>query len=347
MPSTTTTSASLRHWRPMISAVALAAVVGFGVAGCSSGSSGGASPAASADKVKGATVAVVGPEAGDPYYQEVACGARTEGKKLGMNVGEQQAAQDQSQAGQSTIVRSVLGTAPKALIYTPADPVAGGLPLKSAKQDGVTVIDVDAKLSDSTLYDSFVASDHYAGAKLITKALADMIGGSGEIAAIGSLPTNPITQARIKGFQDELKAEYPNIKIVSISYPDLAPAAIQSNASATLVKYPNLKGIYTTNFLNSTGAAVALRNADLVGKVKMVSWDAGAPNVKLLQEGVLQATVAQQPFVMGQLAIQQIAKKLRGETVSKTISAPTSVLTSDAVDTDAGKKLWYKGTCSA
>lgn len=306
----------------------------------SSSTSGGTSA------VQGATVAIVGPQAGDPYYQQVACGAQTAGKALGMKVGEQQASQNQSQAAQSTIVTSVLTKSPKALIYTPADPVAGGLPLRSAKQDGVTVIDVDAKLSDSSLYDSFVASDHYAGGKQLTKALAELIGDSGEVAAIGSLPSNPITQARIKGFNDELK-NHPNIKVVSISYPDISADKIQAEAASLLVKYPNLKGIYTTNYLNSTGAAVALRNAKLVGKVKMVSWDTGAENVKLLQEGSVQASVAQQPYKMGELAIRQIANKLEGKTVSKTVSSPTSILTSETVDSAEGKKLWYSaGACS-
>lgn len=307
---------------------------------------GGETVAKGSSSVEGATVEIVGPLAGDPYYQEVACGARTEGKKLGMKVGEQQASQNQSQAAQNTIVQNVLTKSPKALIYTPADPVAGGLPLRTARQDGVTVIDVDAKLDDENLYDSFVASDHYEGAKQLTVAMAELIGGKGEVAAIGSLPSNPITQARIKGFEDALEA-YPEITVVSTSYPDISPAAIQSNASSTLVKYPDLKAFYTTNYLNSTGAAVALRNANLVGKVKMVSWDTGADNVKLLREGVVQATVAQQPFKMGELAIQQIAKAMRGETLEKTVNAPVSILTSEKVDTPEGKELWYEGSCTA
>lgn len=296
------------------------------------------------DPVKGAKVALAGPQAGDPYYLQVACGARAAGKKLGMDVGELQAPQNQNQAQLTTIVQNLLSSTPKALIYTPADPVAGGLPLRSARQDGTTVIDVDAQLKDENLYDAFVASDHYEGAKPVTKHLAEMIGGAGQIAAIGSLATNPITQARIQGFNDALK-DYPNIQVVSTSYPEISPDVIQANAAATLVKYPDLKALYTTNYLNSTGAAVALRNASKVGKVKMVSWDAGAPNVKLLQEGVLQATVAQQPYRMGELAIEQIDKKLRGEQTEKSVQSPVSILTSDKVDTPEGKALWYKTEC--
>lgn len=333
-------SARGKHARRILSVAGALVITLTSVTACSSGAG------SSTDSVKGAAVGIVGPQAGDPYYQEVACGARTEGKKLGMNVGEQQASQNQSQAAQNTIMQSVLAKSPKAVIYTPADPVAGGIPVKTARTDGVTVIDVDAKLADQNLYDSFVASDHYEGAKMLTKALADLIGGSGEVAAIGSNPSNPITQARINGFNAELK-NYPGIKVVSTSYPDISPAAIQSDAASLLVKYPNLKAFYTTNYLNSGGAAVAIRNANQVGKVKMVSWDTGAPNVKLMEEGVVQATVAQHPFQMGEIAIKQIAAKLRGQKVAKEVSSPISILTSKDVDTPAGKKLWYKGTCSA
>lgn len=267
------------------------------------------------DPVAGATVVIAGPQAGDPYYSQVACGAQAAGAELGMEIGELQAPQNQNQAGLTTIVQNLLTTSPDALIYTPADPTAGAVPIQTALQDGVIVIDVDAKLDDASLYDSFVASDHYEGAKEITKWLADQIGGSGQIAAIGSLATNPITQARIKGFEDALK-DYPDIEIVSTTYPEINPDII------------------------------ALRNADLVGKVQMVSWDAGEANIKLLQEGVLQATVAQQPYKMGELAVEQIANKLRGDDVEATVASPVSILTAEDVDTPEGQALWYKADCS-
>lgn len=293
----------------------------------------------------GAEIAVAGPQTGDPYYLQVACGAQAAGGELGMNVGELQAPQNQNQAQLTTIVQNLLTSAPDALIYTPADPVAGVLPVQNAINDGVTVIDVDAKLDDESVYDSFIASNHHEGAMEITKHLAELIGGEGQIAAIGSLATNPITQARINGFEEALE-EYPDIEVVSIEYPEISADVIQANAASTLVKYPDLKAFYTTNYLNSTGAAVALRNADVVGDVKMVSWDAGEANVELLQENVLQATVAQQPYKMGELAIEQIAQKLRGEEVDKTVAAPISLLTTENVDTPEGEALWYKTECA-
>ncbi|GAA5149742.1 ABC transporter substrate-binding protein [Microbacterium pseudoresistens] len=337
-----TASTTSRSRRTLTAAAATVLLLGP-LAACSSTApeSGGAGD----DPVAGATIAIAGPQSGDPYYVQVACGAQAAGAKLGMDVGELQAPQNQNQAQLTTIVQNMLTNAPDALIYTPADPVAGGIPVQSARADGVTVIDVDAQLDDEELYDSFIASNHYEGAKEITAYLAELIGGEGQIAAIGSLATNPITQARIKGFEDALE-EYPDIEVVSISYPEISADVIQANAASTLVKYPDLKAIYTTNYLNSTGAAVALRNANVVGAVKMVSWDAGAANIELLEEGVLQATVAQQPFAMGELAIEQIANQLRGDEVSKTVDAPVEILTSEDVDTPKGESLRYKTECS-
>lgn len=313
---------------------------------CASSDSGESGEGATDDPVAGATVAIAGPQSGDPYYLQVACGAKAAGERLGMDVGDLQAPQNQNQAQLTTIVQNLLTSSPDALIYTPADPVAGVLPVQTAIADGVTVIDVDARLDDEDVYDSFVASDHYEGAQDVTEHLAELIGGEGQIAAIGSLASNPITQARIKGFEDALQ-DYPDIEVVSIEYPEISADIIQANAASTLVKYPDLKAIYTTNYLNSTGAAVALRNADRVGDVKMVSWDAGEANVQLLQQGVLQATVAQQPYTMGEMAIEQIANELRGEDVEKEVAAPVSILTSEDVDTPDGQDLWYKADCSS
>ena len=326
--------ASRLRKRSIQASVALTVIV-MTVTACSSGKEGGKNQP---------RIAVVASLSGDPYYLQVACGAKSRGKELGLKVDDMQAPKTLNQAEESTIVQSVLSNKPDALIYTPADPVAGGLPIRTARQDDVTVVNVDAQLENQDLYDTFVASDHAEGGAEVARYLAKAVGGAGQIAAVGILPTNPITQARIKGFNQAMKA-YPDIKVVSITYPDLSPEAIQANAAATLVKYPDLRGIYTTSFLNSTGAAVAIRNAKKVGKVKMVSWDAGAPNVKLLQEGVLQATVAQQPFRMGELAVEAIDKKLKGQPIGKVENSPVSLLTSEAVDTPDGKKLWYRSSC--
>lgn len=329
--------AAARRWAGAACAIAAMAVA---VAGCGSGDDKPAS-STTASALAGKRVEVIGPVSGDPYYEEVACGAKSAGEKLGLEVGSQQAVK-LNQAQQDSIVQNVLLKHPAGIVYTPADGVAGGIPLRTVNQDDVIVIDVDAELADSSLYTSFIASNHYAGGQLITKKLAEMIGGAGEIAALSAVPSHPITRARIEGFKAALKA-YPKIRVVSVTYTDLTPSAMQSAASSLLTKYPHLKGFYTTNYFNASGAAVALRNAGLAGKVKMVSWDAGSVNVKLLQEGVEQAAVAQQPFKMGELAIQQIAKKLQGKPVEKTLSSPVSILTSEDVNTSEGKELWYKG----
>lgn len=315
------------------------------VTACQSSGSGGSAAASGASSLptsalEGRTVAIVGPMAGDAYYSQVACGAKQEGRRLGLKVGEMQAASDQNQAAQSAIVTNVLATHPDALVYTPADGEAGGIPLKSAGD--TTVINVDARLSDDALYTSFVASDHFAGSVELAGALADQIGGAGQIAAIGILPENPITAARIEGMQEGLKA-FPDVELVKVAYPKFDVSAIQNEASSLLAKYPQLSGFYTTNYIIADAVGAALRQNDLVGKVKMATWDTNPVNVKLLQQGVATVAVAQQPAQMGKLAIEQIAAKLQGQTPEKEVVSPVSLVTNETVDTPEGKKFWYEG----
>jgi ribose transport system substrate-binding protein len=339
-----------------LAATCSVAAIAVGLSACgSSGSHSSASTSGAATQTSatasgssalaGKHVAIIGPENGDTYYEAVACGAQHEGRQLGLDVGSLQSGANQSQAQEDTIVQSVLQTKPAGIIYTPADAVAGVIPLRAAAQNHVAVVDIGVKLSDPSVLTSFVYPDLYGGAVKVTKMLAAQIGGSGQIAAIGSLASNPITEARIQGFNAALKA-FPNIHVVSVSYPPITPSAIQSEASSLLVKYPNLKAFYTTNFIVADGVAAALRNAQLAGKVKVASWDTDAPNVKLLQEGVLTDAVAEQPYATGELAIQQIANKLMGKPTQSSVVTPVSVVTNSTVNTPAGKKQWYTGTCS-
>lgn len=332
------------------------AAIAMGLSSCaSSGSqsagSASAGPTSTGSRQSGSSalagkhVAIIGPENGDTYYEAVACGAQYEGKLLGLDVGSLQSGANQSQAQEDTIVQSVLQTNPAAIIYTPADAVAGGIPLRAAVQDNVPVVDIGVKLSDPSVVTSFIYPDLYGGAVQVTKLLATQIGGVGQIAAIGSLASNPITEARIQGFTAAAKT-FPGIQVVSVSYPPLTSSAIQAEASSLLVKYPDLKAFYTTNYIVADAVAAALRSAQLVGKVKVASWDTDAPNVKLLQEGVLTDAVAEQPYLTGVLAIQQIANKLEGKPAQAAVQTPVSIVTSSTVNTPAGRKQWYTGTCS-
>jgi ribose transport system substrate-binding protein len=320
-----------------VAAIVALVVTACVVAACGSSGSKSASTSTTgttgASGVAGKKVAVVFPA--DPnvaYLFDVACGIREEAKRVGLDVMEPQGPKQAIDvAGQAQVLQSVMANNPDALLYDPADPKAGSVGIKAAVAGGLPVVDIDTQLSDPSLYISFSASSQEGGGKVGGDLLAKQIGGSGKVAAIGTLPDNPITIGRIKGFQEAV-AKYPGVKVVSTSYPPFDVNKFAAEAAAILAKNPDLKGFYTTNDTEATGVATALRDAHLTGKVKLVTWDVQPDVVNMLKSGVVTGTVGQYPRLVGRMAIQQLVNHFTGKPVQKVVAPPNIVVTPETLN---------------
>jgi ribose transport system substrate-binding protein len=323
--------------------LALAVAVTCGLAACGSDDSDSKSGGGGA--FAGKKLAIVMPESVPGYSKQIGCGAFSEGRRLGFDVGQPQApSKAQDAAEQAQVLQSVLARNPSGLIFSAVDPKAGGVAIKPSVSKGLPVVAVDVALEDPSLAVSFVSSSHEQGGKLGGDLLAKQIGEQGQVVAIGVIPSNPITRGRIGGFKEAMRG-FPNIDVVAIKYPDFDVNKIAAEASAVLNRYPDLKGIYTTNDTVASGVATALRQAQKVGKVKVVTWDLQPVGIKLMREGSVTGSVVQRPREEGKAAVQQLANKLSGKPVEKAITAPLTTISNDQIDQPATKGLYYSNPC--
>ncbi|WP_320669479.1 sugar ABC transporter substrate-binding protein [Patulibacter defluvii] len=306
--------------------------------GAGSGTGGGGA-------LSGKKLAIVMPESVPGYSKQIGCGAFDEGRKLGFDVSPPQGpSKSQDAAEQAQVLQSALARNPDGLIYSAVDPKAGSVAIKPAVAQGLPVVTADVPLADASLSISFISSDHEAGGKLGGELLAKQIGERGQVVAIGVIPSHPITRGRIAGFRAAM-AEFPGIDVVGIKYPDLDVNKIAAEAAALLNRYPDLKGIYTSNDLVASGVATALRQTQKVGKVKVITWDLQPVGIKLLREGSVTGSVVQRPREEGRMAVRQIANELTGKPVTKTLTPPISTVSNDQIDSPKTKALYYSNPC--
>ena len=91
------------------------------------------------------------------------------------------------------------------------------------------------------------------------------------------------------------------------------------------------------------GAATAIHNAGLSGAVKMVGFDAPPQVIEMIRKGWMDATVAQQPYKIGQTAVDWGVKYLRDDIIpSKSINIGSVLITKKNVDDPKIEKYIYK-----
>jgi ribose transport system substrate-binding protein len=302
----------------------------------------GAARAADA-ATQGKAIAFVPGVAGNPFNVSIECGIRAEAEKYGFTVNVQ-GPQQFDPALQTPIVNAVVAASPTALLIAPTNSKALLGPVSAAIDAGIKVVLVDTTLDDTSKVLSAIATDNAAGGAAAADALAKLIGEKGEVMVIAFQAGASTSDQRQKGFEQEIK-KYPNISYVGFQISNNDPAKAAAEVTSTLAAHPDLAGIFATNDRSAEGAATGLRNANKVGVVKVVGFDAGPSQVKQLEDGLVQALIAQSPYQIGIEGVDAVAKSLMGQAVEHNVTTGTVTITKDNLHAPETKKGLYLNKC--
>jgi ribose transport system substrate-binding protein len=278
------------------------------------------------------------------FHQAIACGARAAAEELGVAV-EIQAAANYSPADQIPLVNSVMASGPAALVLDPTNTTALVAPLKEAAATGAKIIAVDTTIDDPSILSAVIGTDNEAVGREAAKALAILIGDqSGKVAMINSIPGISTVDARIKGFEEEIK-NYPNLTYIGNQFASEDVPQAQSAFVSLVSANPDLIGVAALSNNPAIGIAGGIRSTDLAEKVVAVGVDADDPEIEALREGFLDALVIQQPYEMGYLGLQQAVHAVKGEPVTTPIGTGTVTATRDNLESPEVQKYLYVGNC--
>jgi ribose transport system substrate-binding protein len=167
--------------------------------------------------------------------------------------------------------------------------------INKAAEAGIPVVTVDADLPKSKRI-AFVGTGNFNAGYQGGLKLAELIGGSGKVALLTRIGQSNLNE-RIEGYKAAL-AKYPQIMIVQVGNTDSDSAKATQVASLLMQQYGDLAGIACVEAAGGSGAATAVREAGRVGKVKIVAMDRDNSVLKSIEEGTIQASVAQQTALM-------------------------------------------------
>lgn len=319
----------------------LAACGGSGSGGSSaSGSSASGSGSAAGGDMK---IAFVQGVIGDPFYETMKCAAQAKATSLGATLSTQ-GPQKFDPTLQTPVLQSVVASRPSAIMIAPTDVGAMQRPLQDASSQGIKVALVDTTVNDPSFAITAVSSDNEGGGKAAFDALKQLAPNGGKVMVIDNQPGISTSDARVKGFKEAVATD-SKYSYLGVQYAQNDTAKAAQIVNAALQKDPDIVGIFASNTFGGIGAATGIRQAGAQEKVKIVTFDAGPDQVKALREGAVQALIAQQPGQIGEKAVEQIVKSLKGETTEKKIGTGFTIITKANVDTE-GKEAIYKATCS-
>lgn len=189
-----------------------------------------------------------------------------------------------------------------AICVSPIEPVSFVNVINDTIADGVPVFCFDSDCPESDRI-AYVGTSNYAAGQAGAKQLAKEIGGSGDVlllTMVGQLNH----QERLRGAQDYLAENCPDINVVQVLSPEMNDDAASAAVVAALQTNPNIKGIFSTAANGTTGTAQAMKEFGY--DIANVGFDIDVSVLACIDEGTASSTVAQNFYVMGYTMMMQM-----------------------------------------
>jgi ribose transport system substrate-binding protein len=237
------------------------------------------------DAVKGKTLAWVPVGLGVPLTDEWTYVMKTRAEALGMKFVVRDPNWDSQ--NEARVVSSLIAEHPDVLVIHNPDVQLLASQIEQAQKAGIFVVQVN--MVSNYKSDAYVGADWETLGSQIGNDIVKTCGQgtSGKVEIIEGPKTSGASLDQLRGAKSVLD-QHPEIKIVSDqSGGNWDPTAAHDLASTVLRANPDLCAIYGFWGVMTNGAAQAVKEAGLAGKVKVFASGGGSPvNCQDLQQGL-------------------------------------------------------------
>ncbi len=273
---------------------------------------------AMANQAKGWYIPMISKGFQHQFWQVVKQGAFKAAQDCGVGVDFTGPATESQVDVQLTMIQTALNRNPSAIALAALDTKAALPLLQQAQKNKIPVIAFDSGV-EGDIPVTTASTDNVKAAGVAADKMAELIGGSGEIALVVHDQTSQTGITRRDGFVAEIKAKYPNITIVDIQYGAGDQLKSADIAKAIIQAHPNLKGIFGANEGSAIGVVNAVKELNMSGKIVVIGYDSGKDQLDAIRSGLEAGAITQNPYGIGYRSVEAAVKVLSGASVPKHI----------------------------
>lgn len=195
---------------------------------------------------------------------------------------------------------------------------------RASKQVPVLLVDTDIPSWDGKT--TYIGTDNFKGGQVAGEYIIDQMKGSGSLALINGVPGATSGEDRIAGVRDAVKGT--DIEVVAEVAADFDRAEGVSAMEDILQNNPNVNAVFAANDQMALGALEAIKSRGKTEDILLVGYDgtAEATEVIIKNQGIA-ATVAQDPYEMGKVGVEEAVAAAKGQSVKKTIDTGVTLVT--------------------
>ncbi len=248
--------------------------------------------------------------------------ALQEVKAFGINV-EYYLTKDFDTAQQISTLDYLIGKKVAGIIIRPVDDLELRDAVREVVKSGIPVVTFNSDLVDSGRL-CFVGQDLRKAGRVAGNLMAKLVNNRGKVAIVTGSKTLAALELRIEGFTAFLKANFPMIEIVEVIETQENKIVTFQKTLELLQRHRDLAGLYITGGpIAEVGKAIKMMG--MTGKIKVVCFDLYPEVIELLNEGIVDFTIGQDPVSQGYIPVKILFEYLFNNKKPEQDFIPTTV----------------------
>ncbi len=170
---------------------------------------------------------------------------------------------------------------------------------------GIRVITFDSDAANSRRI-AYIGTNNFEAGKAAGEAAKKLLPEGGKVFGFVGNQNAPNARERIAGFKEAVKGT--NIVLVDVFDDNKDPAKARANVENVLQAHQDVKMLLGLFSYDGPQIAAAVKEAGMLGKVKILCFDAEPETINHLKRGEIDATVVQKPYEFGYRSVQLLYK---------------------------------------
>jgi len=286
----------------------------------------------SAESEETKTFAVVFPIV-HPFFEPVGVDAENFGKENGWEVITK--APDTANAQlQVEIMENLIAMKVDGIAIGPTDPTALVPVIDKAIDAGIKLICFETDAPDAKPH-AYIGTDNYKAGRHMGFVIEKSLNGEGEIMILTGLPTQMSLNERIRGIEEYLSENCPDISIVDTQSSEGDAQKAVTATENMIQSHPEFKAIIGIDATAGPAAvsvwkAKGWQNSD---EHMIITFDDMPDNLQGLRDGYIKALVAQRQSSWGESVIQMLNDLYEGKEIPDYTDTGSIEITMDNIDT--------------
>ncbi|MEZ9264897.1 ribose ABC transporter substrate-binding protein RbsB [Vibrio splendidus] len=265
------------------------------------------------------TMAIVLSTLNNPFFVTMKDGAEAKAEELGYKLIVLDSQNDPSKELSNIEDLTIRGV--KAILINPTDSDAVSNAIRIANRSNIPVLTLDRGASRGDVV-SHIASDNVIGGEMAGHFIMEKVGEKAKVIQLEGIAGTSAARERGEGFMNAVNGS--DLELLASQPADFDRTKGLNVMENLLAANPDVQAVFAQNDEMALGA---LRAVQASGKdVMIVGFDGTEDGIAAVNRGLLGATVAQQPDLIGSLGVEMADKVLKGETVDKYVPVPLKII---------------------